>query len=726
MKTQERIPEDQLTRYVMGELPEAEQKALEAVMAKDPALAREVETLRGFCGLLWTELKKEPMPRLKPEQLASLRQDLEQGASSSPPRKSRKIWLAGIPLLAAAAAAFFLVKPQILSKSPGAHGDAEEVRFVASAPELPKDEKASAGKREAESVVGKEVVQEKKKLALAEVRRDQPTAASSPLKSGGPGKSMAGAVAQNRAPAGATGAAPYGALADSRSRRLIPKPEMKKSDHYAAEFDDAEANGADLGMNTEAYDAIVDNPFRATAQDPLSTFSVDVDTASYANVRRFLEGGQTPPKDAVRIEELLNYFRYDYKAPTDRPFGVEVEVGEAPWKPEHRLVRIGIKGKEGAFEARKDSNLVFLVDVSGSMNGPLRLPLVKQSLRMLVDKLDANDRIALVVYAGTSGLVLPSTSAREKATILDAIERLEAGGSTNGGEGIQLAYKTARQSFVKGGINRVVLASDGDFNVGISNQGDLVRLITKEAKDGIFLSVLGFGIGNLKDSTMEKLADKGNGNYAYIDSLAEAKKVLVEEAGGTLVTIAKDVKLQLEFNPEAVQAFRLIGYENRVLAHEDFNDDAKDAGDIGSGHTVTALYEVVPKGVAFTPRGVDAMKYQKPAAATGAHDGELVTVKLRYKEPEGSKSSLIEYAVKDKGRKLADATADYKFAASVAGFGMLLRDSEYKGAATWDQVMRLATEGAKDTPAALGPEQRAYREGFLELIKKARKAAPSP
>lgn len=467
--------------------------------------------------------------------------------------------------------------------------------------------------------------------------------------------------------------------------------------------------------NTEAYAASKDNPFLRVADQPLSTFSIDVDTASYANVRRFLTQNQRPPASAVRIEELVNYFSYDYTpASGSAPFAASLEVAGAPWQPDHRLVRIGLKGREISDAQRPAANLVFLLDVSGSMNQPNKLPLVKKSLRLLVEKLRPDDRVAIAVYAGASGLALPSTSAREKAKILAAIDDLDAQGSTNGAMGIHLAYDIAKANFIAGGVNRVILATDGDFNVGTTSEGELVSLIEEKAKSGVFLSVLGFGMGNLKDSTLEQLADKGNGNYAYIDSLAEAKKTLVEQAGGTLVTIAKDVKIQVEFNPAQVQAYRLIGYENRMLAKEDFNNDKVDAGEIGAGHTVTALYEVVPVGAAApsdTP-AVDGLKYQKPAAGTFVASGEMLTVKIRYKEPAGDVSSKLEFPLSDKGAAFADASGDFKFAAAVAGFGMALRDSPYKGQLTLANVLEWGRAG-------LGQDIGGYRTEFLSLVRAA-------
>jgi len=468
------------------------------------------------------------------------------------------------------------------------------------------------------------------------------------------------------------------------------------------------------GHNTEAYDRIVDNPFREVAQNPLSTFSIDVDTASYSNVRRFLNQGALPPPDAVRIEELVNYFSYDYAPPDgDAPFSAHVEVAGCPWTPEHRLARVALKGWEMAADERPASNLVFLLDVSGSMRPENKLPLVKKAMRFLVKQLGPNDRVAIAVYAGASGLVLPSTTCDDRRAVLQALKRLESGGSTNGGAGIQLAYDIAAQHFVDGGVNRVILATDGDFNVGVTNQGELVRLIEEKAKSGVFLTVLGFGMGNVKDSTLEKLADKGNGNYAYIDTFLEAKKVFGQQLGATLVTIAKDVKIQIEFNPAEVAAYRLIGYENRILAAEDFNDDTKDAGEIGAGHTVTALYELVPAGQAAGVPSVDPLRYQRQTRlAPAASTGELFTLKLRYKDPDADVSQLLSFTIEDDDAGFAEASEDLKFAASVASFGMLLRQSEHKGNATFGSVLEMAEEG-------LGQDRHGYRREFIALVKKA-------
>lgn len=465
-------------------------------------------------------------------------------------------------------------------------------------------------------------------------------------------------------------------------------------------------------FNTEAYDRIYENQFLTVVDKPLSTFSIDVDAASYSNVRRFLTRNSLPPKDAVRIEEMVNYFSYQYPQPTgDHPFSITTEMGPSPWNEEHRLVHIGLQGTKVATESLPPSNLVFLLDVSGSMNSPGKLPLLKMALKLLVKNLRAQDNIAMVVYAGAAGLVLPPTPGDRKSRIIAALDNLSAGGSTAGGAGIKLAYKVAKDNFLDDGNNRVILATDGDFNVGASSDAEMVRLIESKRDDGIFLTVLGFGTGNYKDAKMEKLADKGNGNYAYIDNPLEAKKVLVSEIGGTLLTIAKDVKIQVEFNPARVQAYRLIGYENRKLKDEDFNDDTKDAGELGAGHTVTALYEIVPAGVAVDLPDVDVLKYQdRTVRGEARHTREILTVKFRYKRPEANRSRLIVKALRD--RISRDVSDNFRFSAAVAGFGMLLRDSEYKGALTYRSVLDMA-KGAK------GADQNGYRAELLKMIEKA-------
>ena len=465
--------------------------------------------------------------------------------------------------------------------------------------------------------------------------------------------------------------------------------------------------------NTEEYNHIRENGFLPVASSPLSTFSIDVDKASYANVRRFLDQGSLPPADAVRLEEMINYFTYDLPEPRgEHPFSITTDVGAAPWAPEHRLVRVAIQGKRLRGERIPPSNLVFLIDVSGSMSDENKLPLVKRSLRMLVDQLREEDKVTIVVYAGAAGLVLPCTPGTERTRILNAIDNLSAGGSTAGGAGIQLAYRMARQNFVQEGNNRVILATDGDFNVGVSSEGELTRLIEEERRSGVFLTVLGFGTGNYADARMEALADKGNGNYFYVDNIMEGRKVFVEELQGTLFTIAKDVKIQVEFNPAEVAAYRLVGYENRALRNEDFNNDAIDGGELGAGHSVTALYEIIPVGVrgASDVPGVDPLRYQVQERRVAGVRGELLTVKLRYQRPEGSASRLLEQAVRDDGRGERSMRDDFAFAAAVAEFGMLLRNSEFKGSSSVAHVLETAR-------ASRGEDRDGYRSEFVRMVR---------
>ena len=468
--------------------------------------------------------------------------------------------------------------------------------------------------------------------------------------------------------------------------------------------------------NREQYDEIVENQFIAVAADPLSTFSIDVDRASYSNMRRFiLQDGQLPPRDAVRIEELVNYFPYDYAEPDgDDPLAIHTEVAPAPWKPQHQLVRIGLQARRIKVENLPPSNFVFLLDVSGSMMPSNKLPLVQSAMRLLVNQLRAKDRVAMVVYAGSAGLVLPSTPGDQKSKILDAIERLEAGGSTAGGEGIRRAYDEAVANFIRGGNNRVILATDGDFNIGPSSDAEMVQLIEEKRRTGVFLTVLGVGEGNLQAAKMEKLADKGNGNYAYLDNLGEAQKVLVHELGGTLYTVAKDVKIQVEWNPARVRAYRLIGYENRLLRNEDFADDKKDAGEVGSGHSVTALYEVVPVGVNtdVTIRMPDSLRYQRrDVQSTSAAGPELLFVKVRYKRPDGDESRLLSQPVlAEAGQK---PSVDFQFQAAVAEFGLLLRNSDFRGKADLGHVIAAARD-------ARGRDPDGYRAEFVKLAETVR------
>ncbi|MHC4955495.1 MAG: YfbK domain-containing protein [Planctomycetota bacterium] len=471
--------------------------------------------------------------------------------------------------------------------------------------------------------------------------------------------------------------------------------------------------------NTESYDRIESNDFQRTWDNDVSTFSIDVDTASYANVRRMLTNGRLPPKDAVRVEELINYFPYDYLDPDPRdghPLAARVEVAACPWTTGNRLVRIGLQAPRFKNNERPPSNLVFLLDVSGSMKSERKLPLLKRSLTLMAKHLEQRDRVAMVVYAGRAGLVLPSTPGNERETIIGALEELQAGGSTAGGAGIELAYKVARKHHIEGGINRVILCTDGDFNVGITDRGTLTRRVEKEAKAGTDLSILGFGMGNYKDARLEELSNKGNGNYAYIDTFNEARKVLVGQLAGTLWTLANNVKIQVFFNPKKVAAWRLIGYENRLLAKKDFNDDKKDAGDIGAGHSVTALFEVVPAGADAPLAATDQSPFIERARLTNqANEGALLRLRVRYRPPEAKKSVLMEQDVRDGQGAFEAASIDFRWAAAVAEFGMLLRESKHKGDASYESVEKTAR-------AALGPDRDGYRKEFLGLVDKAREA----
>jgi Ca-activated chloride channel family protein len=501
----------------------------------------------------------------------------------------------------------------------------------------------------------------------------------------------------------------YGGLVPSS--RSVPGGQMNSQPETSEEY------------NREGYNPIDENQFLRAINSPLSTFAIDVDGASYTNVRRFINNNQLPPKDAVRIEEFLNYFTYDYPEPEDdRPFSLTTEISQAPWNPQHKLVHIGLQGQRIATENLPPSNLVFLLDVSGSMDSPDKLPLLKSALRLLVNELRETDRVSIVVYAGSAGLVLPPTPGSQKDQILDAIASLNAGGSTAGGEGIKLAYEVARQNFMRAGNNRVILATDGDFNVGISSDAELIRLIEDYRDRDVFLSVLGFGTGNLQDAKMEQLANRGNGNYAYIDNILEAKKVLVNEIGGTLLTIAKDVKIQVEFNPAKVQAYRLIGYENRLLQAEDFNNDKKDAGELGAGHSVTALYEIIPVGVnsSFELPEVDPLRYQqKTEEFSGNNSDELMLIKLRYKQPTGDRSALISQPLVDREIPLKNASNNFKFAAAVAEFGMILRESKYQGSANLDQVVNLARQSQ-------GEDAAGDRAEFIRLVEACKTLLNSP
>ena len=668
------LDDPRLTAHALGEGDEQ----VPAAVGASAELHSEVEDIREAAQLLSEALADEPAPALRPDQRDAIAKESHRGYRR--PYAAR--WAAGLAAAVVMAAGVQLYQLQRTETPPVLGQRPAPAVVTVNSPALRAAPTGSPSKPKAFRFVSQEKLDKVTALGDVDVA--------------GPAEGVAGGVV-----GGVVGGLPGGTI-NGHTRTSVG---------YAYDGDVRRPSGE---YNREAYAHRADNDFLAVEQNPLSTFSIDVDTASYSNVRRFLNEGRLPPPDAVRIEEMVNYFPYDYAPPQgDEPFAAHIEVAPAPWRPEHRLVRIGLKTRE--LETRPDSNLVFLVDVSGSMDEPNKLPLVQQSLRLLVDKLTARDRVAMVVYAGNAGEVLPPTRGDRRAAILDAIDRLEAGGSTNGGEGLQLAYDLAARHFIRGGVNRVILATDGDFNVGISDEGSLVRLIEQKAKTGVFLSVFGFGMGNYQDSRLEILADKGNGNYGYIDTLHEARKALVEQTNATLVTVAKDVKIQVEFNPAKVHSYRLIGYENRLLRAEDFKDDKKDAGEVGAGHAVTALYELVPTGAKSEEvREVDALAYQQKGGLTeAARGGELLRLKLRYKDPEGDKSTPREWPVDDRTTALDQTSADFRFAAAVAELGLLLRDSPHKAKATFEDVLKLAESGR-------GQDRFGYRAELITLVHKAK------
>jgi len=695
------LNDPKLTAYALDELDEPERSAISRAVAESAEAQRFVDEIRGLASALKSEFAAEI--EKQPPVLSSLTESvLELAQGSGRTELSRTLtdihddawfWSIARPLAIAAVLALLAVVSGVAVFSLRREGVQVAQSEWARLPGVP--------------------------LKPADVEGEFQTpmdAAASPAAAAARSPSAAAPAKMSKQVASKAASLNYSVAQASVSAGLAQAPVSAVREWER--FREVRAPSGEF--NTAAYDHIVENPFLNAKDNPLSTFSIDVDTASYSNMRRFINEGSLPPKDAVRVEEMINYFIYDYAQPSDdKPFAVHVDLASCPWETSHRLVRIGLKGKEIATDKRGPSNLVFLLDVSGSMTPRERLPLVKQAMRLLVEKLRENDRVAIVVYAGASGLALPSITGDHKEQILEALENLQSSGSTNGAEGIQLAYKIAADNFIKDGVNRVILATDGDFNVGVTNQGDLIRLIEEKAKRVVFLSVLGVGTDNLKDSTMQKLADKGNGNYAYLDSVDEARKVLVQQMNGTLVTIAKDVKIQVEFNPARVASYRLIGYEKRMLRKEDFNDDRVDAGEIGAGHTVTALYEVVPVGAVSNPAEsvppVDPLKYssdERSASTPLTSSNEMLTVKLRYKKPDGDRSELVERAVTDTGGNFGNAPVDLKFAAAVAEFGMILRDSEYKGNGTFAAVLEWAQEGK-------GSDATGYRAGFIELVRKA-------
>ena len=696
-----------LTAYVLGELEDTERADLETAVENDPNLRNAIEEIREMTELMRAGLAAEPTSQLSEEQHRHIEQ------TAKPRRMNPAIWTSIAALLLMAMG--FAMKNQVF----------ESVKLTAEEPSSSRGDSRSKPKARAILVPPPErpvshvltVTESEAVFAgdatepyLENVSDDNShiKSSASPVTEADPSDRIAEGKEKFVRAVG---------LARFYNKKK-PMPDLDPS----AVVEDQSHVLADQPSNTEDYDLVVEAGFTAVTDDPLATFSIDVDTASYANTRRYINQGSLPPIDAVRIEELINYFDYADPEPVDgRPFAVNVELADAPWASDHRLMRVGIKAHSFDDENRPACNLVFLVDVSGSMKSPNKLPLLVKSLGLLAENLGAKDRVTILVYAGASGIVLPATRGDNVHAINGALRELLASGSTNGAAGIRLAYAEAKRSFIKGGVNRVVLATDGDFNVGIADRGSLLRLIEEEAKSDVYLTVLGFGMGNLKDGTLEQLAARGNGNYAYIDSLEEAQKVLVEEAGGTLVSVAKDVKIQVEFNPQEVASYRLIGYENRKLAHKDFNDDSKDAGDVGAGHSLTVLYELVPPRVDVASKtGVDRLKYQhavEPNDRSG--DGELLTIKLRYKEVDEAVSKLIEIPVRDIGNSLADASDDLRFAAAVAAFGMRLRKSEYIADYPLEGILELAQEST-------GFDPNGYRSGFLDLVEKARKLMQKP
>lgn len=658
--------DSRLLSYVLGELDADEAKALEAAIVANPELRAEVDELRELGALLREGLEKKTPAMLTDAQREAITKEAEKKTLSNKVPRKRSLGNVGIfaaVAAMAAGAALFVSYPLEQRRS---HENASE-RAVTDQ-QLRELKAQEEGARQKQEALLAELGSAKDDATRARVQAQLENDLSNPKKAKGGG----------------------GKLGNFAAEPALPE------------------------ANTESFAAVEENPFVTVSTDPRSTFSIDVDTASYALVRRFLEAGQKPPKGAVRIEELINYFPYDDPRPQgDMPFAVSTEIASAPWAPGHRLVRIALKGKAIDRASRPGTNLVFLVDVSGSMDAQNKLPLLKRAFSMLINELDARDKISIVVYAGASGLVLPPTSGADKQTLLAALDKLSAGGSTNGGQGIELAYAQAQRSFVEGGENRVILATDGDFNVGTTDRGSLVDLIKNKAKTGVYLSVLGFGMGNYKDDSLELLAKHGNGNYAYIDTIKEAQKVLVEQMTGTLVTIAKDVKIQVEWNPLFARSFRLIGYENRMLAHRDFNDDTKDAGDIGAGHSVTALYEVIPAGSTEKEPSTDPLKYQKPnELSIAAQSRELVTIKLRFKRPENTESEKIEVVGVDSGKSFQDARTEFRFSAAVAELGLVLRDSPHKGSANVAEVVALAE-------TSLGEDPGGHRRDFVALAKRA-------
>lgn len=724
------IDDPRITAYALGELEGDDAALIEAQMNSDPALAAAVDEARKIAELLRHEFATEPAITLTAEQRERIETKPTDAAHVAPSRpwlfQARQLWM-GAALAAAASLAIALILPIWYPPLDGQmslqpHGSARN-HHADHADSLLSSPGTASDLRELSSEL-EMTVQSEPEASTYDLQQ-QPSPQILPGVAAPPRSSVSEAM-RHKAMARALPVYEEGNGSISSPPPPLPASLPPQPNDTVLPRRERPHIGDDLyqdhpTVNREGYNLITDNPFvKPVGEDAISTFSIDVDTASYSNVRRFLNMGQLPPRDAVRIEEMLNYFTYSYEAPSgEHPFAADIEVNAAPWNPAHRLVRIGLKGKDVRFEARPAMNLVFLIDVSGSMRGANRLPLVKRALKLLAERLDEGDRLAIVTYAGTARLLLdsvPVSDGEHKRTIINAIESLQAGGAANGSGGIELAYDIAQRHFIEGGVNRVILCSDGDFNVGVSSDAELVRLIQEKRNTGVFLSVLGFGMGNYQDAKMEQLSGHGNGNFAYIDNIDEARKVLVEQLAGTLIPIAKDVKIQVDFNPAKVGAYRLIGYENRLLAARDFADDRKDAGEIGSGHTVTALYEIIPADDTAAAEIAESPQSEFIEPGRLVPSDLLLKLKIRYKQPDGHESRLLEFPVQDAGAALENASDDYRFTAAVAQFGMLLRHSPYKGDASFANVLELAESG-------LGEDPNGYRREFIKLVQKARALA---
>ena len=715
--------EQKLTAYALGELTGKEKEEFEKILKDNPELQAEIDAIREFTGEIEAELKLEEKLSLEGSQREKILQESRGGFTETPKNKKA----IPIPFLLTGAAAALVAGYLLLPRLEKSRVNAKDAVAKSEAYEQKKAEEERKvnianeskdldglqkfpGSINTDARGGRYLEQKQQEHAKEDAYREK--LAQEKMK-----RRMEMAE-RSRVSSEADPAKNYDSHALEIVKVTKPAEELPGTEDNIGFREDLKRNGPVEG-NTERYGQYIENAFGMVKDSPLTTFSIDVDTASYTNLRRKLMSGYLPHKDSVRIEEMINYFDYDYPQPeAGRPFSVNAEVAQSPWTQGNKLVRIGLKGKDIKVDKRPSSNLVFLIDVSGSMSSSDKLPLLKEGFQKMVSQLNEKDRVGIVVYAGNAGVVLEPTvcDQRGRDLIIGALGRLNAGGSTNGAGGINEAYRLVQKNFIQGGTNRVILATDGDFNVGVSHDRGLIGLVTEKAKEKAYLTVLGFGQGNLNDRMMEEISNKGNGNYFYIDSAKESTKVLCEKISSTLVTIAKDVKIQIEFNPALVHSYRLIGYDNRRLKNEDFNDDKKDAGEIGAGHSVTAIYEIVPTGSAHARPKVDELKYQPsekkeaPAIKASEFSDELLTVKLRYKSPEGGPSVLMKHPVKDKNTKFNEASKDFVFSSSVAAFGMLLKSSEYAGEATYEQVEKWITSNNTT-------QTNESREELLNLVR---------